>query len=217
MFLLGHRGARAYAPENSIEAFALAIEHGCHGFELDVRLDGERVAVCCHDAYWKEVEVSASSAAALDLATLERVLEEHPTAFLDIEMKVTGVTPLFTPLLNARDPERTVISSFLPAAVREAQRYCSGIAAGLICDSDEQMTVFPELDCEVLIPHYTLVTTELVDDLHARGKRVLTWTVNAPEQILRVARAGVDGIISDDTQLLVRLVRDMIAPVLVAD
>ncbi len=36
--LLGHRGAKSYAPENTIEAFELALQHGCDGFEFDVRL-----------------------------------------------------------------------------------------------------------------------------------------------------------------------------------
>ena len=44
-----HRGARAYAPENTLEAFLLAAEQGADGVELDVQLtkDGEMVVV--HD------------------------------------------------------------------------------------------------------------------------------------------------------------------------
>ena len=39
MLLLGHRGARQYATENSFDAFDVALEHGCDGFEFDVRRD----------------------------------------------------------------------------------------------------------------------------------------------------------------------------------
>lgn len=44
-----HRGASAYAPENTLEAFLLAAEQGADGVELDVQLtkDGEMVVV--HD------------------------------------------------------------------------------------------------------------------------------------------------------------------------
>ncbi len=47
--ILGHRGASAYAPENTLEAFRLAMEMGADGFELDVHLslDGELVVI--HD------------------------------------------------------------------------------------------------------------------------------------------------------------------------
>ena len=45
--LLGHRGMRGSpeVKENTIEAFDLALQHGCHGFEFDVRLTGDRRAV----------------------------------------------------------------------------------------------------------------------------------------------------------------------------
>ena len=46
---IAHRGARAYAPENTLEAFAKAKSFGCEMFELDVRLSKEGVLVVFHD------------------------------------------------------------------------------------------------------------------------------------------------------------------------
>ena len=50
--IYGHRGASAYAPENTLEAFRLAMEMGAEGVELDVHLskDGELMVVvdACH-------------------------------------------------------------------------------------------------------------------------------------------------------------------------
>jgi glycerophosphoryl diester phosphodiesterase len=48
-----------------------------------------------------------------------------------------------------------------------------------------------------------LVTRKLVDEVHSAGKKLLTWTVNDSKAMLRLADWKVDGIISDDTQLLV--------------
>ena len=50
--LLGHRGARASRTiqENTLASFDLALEHGCDGFEFDVRLTGNGQAVICHNA-----------------------------------------------------------------------------------------------------------------------------------------------------------------------
>lgn len=47
--ILAHRGASAYAPENTLEAFRLAMEQGADGIELDVQMtkDGELVVI--HD------------------------------------------------------------------------------------------------------------------------------------------------------------------------
>lgn len=47
--IYGHRGASAYAPENTLEAFRLAMEMGADGFELDVHLSRDGELVVIHD------------------------------------------------------------------------------------------------------------------------------------------------------------------------
>jgi len=51
--ILGHRGASALAPENTLAAFARAIRDGADGIEFDVRLSRDRVPVVIHDATLK--------------------------------------------------------------------------------------------------------------------------------------------------------------------
>ena len=48
-FILGHRGVRGEAPENTMAAFALAAQSGANGVELDVRLCRSGEVVVCHD------------------------------------------------------------------------------------------------------------------------------------------------------------------------
>ena len=47
--VLGHRGSRLRAPENTLESFALALQEGADGIELDVRLTADGVTVALHD------------------------------------------------------------------------------------------------------------------------------------------------------------------------
>lgn len=47
--ILAHRGASAYAPENTLAAFRLARQMGADGIELDVQLTRDRVPVVIHD------------------------------------------------------------------------------------------------------------------------------------------------------------------------
>jgi glycerophosphoryl diester phosphodiesterase len=47
--IFGHRGASAYAPENTLPAFALALEQGADGIELDVTLTADGVPIVIHD------------------------------------------------------------------------------------------------------------------------------------------------------------------------
>ena len=47
--ILGHRGASGYAPENTLEAFRLAMDMGADGFELDVHLSRDGELIVMHD------------------------------------------------------------------------------------------------------------------------------------------------------------------------
>ena len=47
--ILGHRGASGYAPENTLEAFSLALEQGADGVELDVHFTRDNEIVVTHD------------------------------------------------------------------------------------------------------------------------------------------------------------------------
>src|SRR5580700_4772846 len=92
--LLGHRGARSSTPvpENTPASFDLALEHGCDGFEFDVRLSGCGCSVICHDAKLNGVNVYQATADQLQLTRLDDVLERYSQrAFLDIELKVPGL------------------------------------------------------------------------------------------------------------------------------
>jgi len=52
------------------------------------------------------------------------------------------------------------------------------------------------------MPQYPLVSPQLLREVHEAGKQVFVWTVNEAEQMRALAAAGIDGILSDDTELL---------------
>src|SRR5262245_38625779 len=54
-FLIAHRGASAYAPEHTLEAYRLAIEQGADYVEPDLTLTKDNVLVCSHDPYLERV------------------------------------------------------------------------------------------------------------------------------------------------------------------
>jgi glycerophosphoryl diester phosphodiesterase len=207
--LLGHRGARASTSvqENTPASFDLALEHGCDGFEFDVRLTGCGRSVVYHDPKVDGITVSQATAdQLLHLPLLEDVLQRYSQrAFLDIELKVPGLeSKVLSSLREYRMEEDYVVSSFLPEVVMELKTRSAKIQAGIICDKPRQLAGWRELTIEYVIPHYSLVTRELVQEVHSAGRKLFTWTVNDPKVMLRLADWGVDGIISDDTELLVQ-------------
>ncbi len=213
MLLLGHRGARNYAPENTIDAFELALQHGCDGFEFDVRLTLDQHPAICHDRHYHHLEVARNKFASLVacgvLPSLEYVLAQfHAHAFLYIELKVPGLEQITVEAIKSHPPQRGyVIASFLPEVVTVMHRLDSSIPLGIICGRSHDFAAWHKMPVQYVMPRYTLVTRKLIEDIHAAERSVLVWTVNRSGDIRRMADFGVDGVVSDDTVLLCRTLR----------
>ncbi len=97
---------------------------------------------------------------------------------------------------------RVLFSSFFPNNLMQAARLLAQVPCGQL--------IFPgragwwqrlwgrSLNLQAEHPFTRDVTQKSVADAHARGRRVHVWTVNAPNDIRRLKRLGVDGIFSDD-------------------
>jgi glycerophosphoryl diester phosphodiesterase len=209
--LLGHRGARAFRqiPENTLASFELCLEHGCDGFEFDVRLSADGQAVVCHDAAVGGMEIEKTVSRSLALPILEDVLRQFSQrAFLDIELKVAGLEPLLLAELRKYPPQKGyVVSSFLSDVLTEIHDLDPAIPLGFLCDSRDQLRGWRETPAEWVIPQFKLTDRELVELVHAAAKKIMVWTVNRAERMREFAGWGVDAIISDETELLVRTLR----------
>ena len=218
MLLLGHRGARRYAPENTLAAFDLALDHGVDGFEFDVRCTSNRQTIICHDPRlnrlpvrkhtFKQLEASCKSPERLPPGFDDVLHRYSRSAFLNIEVKVRGIEPLVVKLLKRFPPRRGYfISSFLPGVLRELHQINDSLVLGTLAHTRWQLRRWSRLPVQYVAPNYKLLSRRLVEEIHAANKLVVTWTVNEKKQMLRVADMGVDGIISDDTELLTRTFR----------
>ena len=79
--ILGHRGASAYAPENTLTAFRLALEQGADGIELDVTLTADGVPVVIHDDTVDRTTNGHGPVRALRLAELKGLEAGYPARF----------------------------------------------------------------------------------------------------------------------------------------
>lgn len=215
ILLLGHRGARRYAPENTLAAFDLALEQGADGFEFDIRSTRNRQSVICHDAKLNRLSVRKHTFKQLcdSAATMERrppclddVLARYArNAFLNLEIKVRGMErEVATAVSRTRMREGYFISSFLPGVIRELHALDDSLVLGTLAQTRWQLRRWTRMPTRYVVPHYHLLSRRLVEEIHASGKLVVTWTVNEPRNMLKAADMGVDGIISDDTKALVK-------------
>ena len=207
--LLGHRGASRYAPENTLQAFALALQHGCDGFEFDLRYTSDAQCVVCHNALYKRRRIDRRTFHELKLLSGEEVIRNYVgKAYLDIELKVPPgeATPMIRILARA-ERGSFVISSFLPEALERVHDRHPEMPLGLICENFRQLRRWPSLPIATVMLHRRLASRDVVEELREAGKQVFVWTVNRERQMKQFAELGVDGLISDDTYLLARTLR----------
>jgi glycerophosphoryl diester phosphodiesterase len=216
MLLLGHRGAGAsrHIPENTIASFDLCLEHGCDGFEFDVRRSADGHAVVCHDPATSGIQISEAAVKLLHLPTLEEVLRQFSArAFLDIELKVVGLEAETLALLRTFRPHKEyVVSSFLPEALTGLLALDANLPVGLVCKTRDQLSHWRELPVAWVIPQADLIDQPLVEELHSAGKKVMVWTVNQSDEMRQLAEWGVDALISDETELAARVVGQFTFP-----
>ena len=213
--LLGHRGARRYAPENTIAAFELALEHGCDGFELDIRRASDGELVCFHDACVAELQVAEatpqqlSSAAGIEVPAIGEVLERFGSrAFINIELKIEGMEDALLQILERHPAGKgLLVSSFLPQAIEAMHRAAPHVPLGYICDQRNPLGLWRSLPISHLVLHHGLMSQATYDEARSAKKDLFVWTLNSAPELRRFAAMGVDGIISDDTLLLADVLR----------
>jgi glycerophosphoryl diester phosphodiesterase len=205
--LLGHRGARAsrHIPENTLASYDLCLQHGCDGFEFDVRLSADGQAVICHDATTGRMKIEKTASNVLQLPALEEVLRQFAhRAFLDIELKVAGLEQQTVSILQKYVPQKQfVVSSFIPDVLTAIHNLDPAIPLGYLCETRGRLRGWNESRAEWIIPRCDLASRELIGTIHKAGKKSMLWTVNLEKRMREFAEWGVDAIISDETELLV--------------
>jgi glycerophosphoryl diester phosphodiesterase len=221
MLRIGHRGARAYEPENTIRSFRKALEIGVDAVELDVRKTKDNKLVVIHDADVKRTtdgkglvseltltEIKAfSTEKGEKIPTLEEVLD-----FLDkkvkilIELKEVGVERQVLTAIGERGVKKNVIIvSFIEEALQKVRELDKDVETGLIYARHKNpLKTALELKANYLLPLYRFTHTANVQKAHENGLKVLVWTINKPEEIAEYAKKGVDGIASDKPDILAK-------------
>ena len=161
---LAHRGASAYAPENTLAAFRLAAEMGADGIELDSKLSRDGRVVIVHDLTVDRTTDGSGRVSSLTLEELKRLdagskfaaefveervptLEETLYAIGDrllINVELTnyasrndGLERKVVDVIERRGlVERVMVSSFDPLSLRKVKRAASHIVCGLLVAPD---------------------------------------------------------------------------------
>lgn len=222
--IFGHRGASAYARENTIEAFALAAAQGADGVELDVRLTADGSLVVHHDADIDGLgPISLLDRSGLPqwVPLLDDVISwAGDFIALNVEIKNLPGEPGFDPdealasaaaAMAAGFTGELIISSFNPAALARVHGEQPSIATGWLTlpNWDQQPALRRAADegHAAVHPHHLSVNAELCQAAHDIGLAVNTWTVDDPDRMVWLAEAGVDALITNVPDVAVAALR----------
>jgi len=216
---IGHRGARAYEPENTLRSFQKAIELGVDAVELDVRKTKDNEIVVIHNVDVNKTTDGSGSVSELTLEEIKRFVTEKgekiPTLeeVLDsvgkrvkilVELKETGIEEQVLGLIRGKGLiENVVIISFHEDALRKVRELDGEVATGLIYVRHKNpIRAALELKAEYLLSLYRFTHSANVKKAHEKGLKVIVWTINNEEEVAEYRKKGVDGIATDRPDIL---------------
>jgi glycerophosphoryl diester phosphodiesterase len=210
---IAHRGVPRLAPENSLPGFELALGMGAEGLELDVHATRDGIVVVHHDASvaWgrKIADTSFATLRERELApgvtipTLAEVCAMlDGRAELFVELKGAYIEELVVNVLADYDGPVS-IHSFDHAMIGRLRDGRVPYPLGVLFEEGTSgvAAAMDDFGASDVWPHFPLVDAELVDQVHARGGRVIPWTVNDATTAAALAKLGVDGLCGDDVSV----------------
>ncbi len=227
MLVLGHRGAPAEAPENTLASFRRALELGADGVECDVRRTWDGELLVHHDAQIGDAqgELEDDDPRLVQLLTGDavRALLPDTPSLAEVVAATAGAKLL---LVEAKMPvgDRELLLESISDAL--AKYWVSGPGGPPRCTISMQSHLISEiheqapeeelgiivarplgagewrwvlgLPVRAVLLRDDLVTDARVADVRAAGHRCFVWTVNDGDVARRRRDQGIDGIITDD-------------------
>ncbi|KOP40137.1 glycerophosphodiester phosphodiesterase [Flavobacterium sp. WLB] len=221
MLKIAHRGAKAYEPENTLQAFQKALDLNSDGIELDVHLSSDGHIIVIHDETIDRTTNGKGLVNNFTLAELKSVLIDGkyqiPTlnevfdlvdkkCLINIELKGLGTPSKVVSLIKEYISEKDwnynhfIVSSFDWNMLEETSKLNPKIAIGVLTEEnlDTALAFAEKIKAKAINPDFHLLNPENVSKIQEKGFLVFPWTVNSKEDIQKVKSYKVDGIISDN-------------------
>lgn len=219
MLIFAHRGASADAPENTLLAIDLALEQQADGIEIDVYQLGNELVVI-HDRWVSRTtngdralsDYRLAELQALDagqgqcVPTLSQVLQRvQGQCLMNIEVKGVKDILLLNENINKAvsefnfSTEQFIVSSFDHHMIKAFKRIAPIIKIGALTANNPigHAKFAQELNAYSVNSDVSFVDEAFVIDTHSRGLKMFVYTVDEPEDLLRLQQWGVDGVFSN--------------------
>ena len=222
MKIYAHRGASHDFPEMTMVAYENAVKQGADGFECDLRLTKDGVAVLWHDA---DLMRRANNAAVVHESTYAQLVAIYPQIVTLDQFIDFGITEKKSLLLETKHPvpSRTEIENHVVQKLhKEAKRIeKAGIDITVMSFSWFAVERVKQLDKSIALTYLIRETTPrlsvrytsahsigpgiaqlrkkpaLAQQIKSAGKKLNVWTVDEPSDIILCRHLGVDNLITN--------------------
>lgn len=214
---IAHRGFTKKFPDNTLEAFAAAIEIGVDGIEFDVQETVDNKFVVFHDPRLLGTEITKLTLAQIEnikleskykIPTLEETLDLcRKRVKLDIELKQVWSLERLLPLLRARaELDDIIVSSFNHDLILKLASLAPEIRRGVLTalPVEDPVSLTERTRTDLIIMRLPFATRELVDKIHASNLSTFVWDCAGLRAVRNALKLDVDGIISDSPDLVVK-------------
>ena len=228
--ITAHRGSSRRAPENTLSALRQAIQDGADYVEIDVQSTKDGEIVVLHDGDLMRLANDPRKVFEMTLAELKQVdigswfssefSAERPASLaevidlaegrikLNIELKYNQPDPALAgrvlDLLRARNfINQCVVTSLSAKDLMGLEQEAPEIKTGLIVTA--ALGDFSRLQVDFLSLNAAQVSHSTIRSASRQGKSVHAWTINTEEQALRMLERGVDNLITDEPEQMVKL------------
>ncbi len=239
--IFAHRGANSFAPENSLTAFAKAIELGCDGIELDVRMCGSGEVVVFHDRYTDRMTGEPGNIQKMRLSDIRKLRLMHSgktreqIPLLEEVLRLAGNKVLINidikkSLLHRNDLEEKIVrilrklnlednilvSSFNPWVLKRISEQNPRLHLGFIFSYRSSMWILNGHPVKSLHARYQILNKRSFRRLSRRAVQIFAWTVDDEDSMLNQIKNGIHGIISNRPELFFNLKNRLIQQIHIA-
>jgi glycerophosphoryl diester phosphodiesterase len=223
--IVGHRGAMAYEPENTLRSFRRALELGADAVEFDIRLSKDGVPIVIHDDTVDRTTdgkgdvhgFTAGQLQKLDAGKGERipllrdvVREFAGRLILQIELKEQDAAGPVVRLLEEMGCVHDAwLSSFWHRAVLQAKELNPKLKAGVLFESNpvDPARLARDAKADALHPDHRYIDADLMRAARRANLQVLAWTAKTPQDADRLLALGVDAIAANAPDLVAAALR----------
>lgn len=226
MYIVGHRGARGLAPENTLASFRAGIKAGADWIEFDVRATSDGRVVVVHDSHTLRIGSKLKSIKRTSYKDLKqvRIFDSHaiPTlaeamnaieghAKINIEIKSEGcaeavVNAIVRHVKRGANYNDFLVSSFKAKYLKQVHYLNSRIPLGLLhLTSPSKFLRLRALRVQAVGFHRRYINRRIIHQAKLRGMQVYAYTVNSPKVAAKLLARGVDGIVTDRPDLMHKL------------